>query len=95
MSSHLTIRKATQSLRNTRIPPPSSISTSRATNSTLSLPPPLLFDGPSGRRPVLMSALESHLAPYTPRSGRERGEASRPVITLFDGPAYSGGRATT
>ncbi|KAK6981128.1 hypothetical protein R3P38DRAFT_456251 [Favolaschia claudopus] len=94
MSSHLAIRKATQSLRNTRIPPPNSISisTSRSTNS-LSLPPPLLFDGPSGRRPVLMSALESPDATYTPRSGRR--EASRPVITLFDGPAYSGGRGTT
>ncbi|KAF8164651.1 hypothetical protein K438DRAFT_1984574 [Mycena galopus ATCC 62051] len=50
-----------------------------------SLPKPLVFDGPAGRRPVVRQHHE-RASSYVPRHGAE------PVITMFDGPARSGGR---
>ncbi|KAF7328191.1 hypothetical protein MVEN_02576800 [Mycena venus] len=52
-----------------------------------SLPNPLVFEGPAGRRPVARQHHErASASSYAPRHGAE------PVITIFDGPARSGGR---
>ncbi|KAJ6462601.1 hypothetical protein C8R45DRAFT_527856 [Mycena sanguinolenta] len=51
-----------------------------------SLPHPLVFEGPAGRRPVVRRHHETTVAAYAPQHGSE------PVVTLFDGPAHSGGR---
>jgi hypothetical protein len=54
-----------------------------------SLPHPLVFEGPAGRRPVMRRHHEipqHRVSAYAPQRGSE------PVITIFDGPAHSGGR---
>ncbi|KAF7367064.1 hypothetical protein MSAN_00965800 [Mycena sanguinolenta] len=51
-----------------------------------SLPNPLVFEGPAGRRPVVRRRNETIVAAYAPQHGSE------PVVTVFDGPARSGGR---
>ncbi|KAJ7140618.1 hypothetical protein C8R44DRAFT_236571 [Mycena epipterygia] len=51
-----------------------------------SLPNPLVFEGPSGRSPVVRSHHElaqQQPVPYVARHGTE------PVVTMFEGPAYS------
>ncbi|KAJ6471076.1 hypothetical protein C8R47DRAFT_1222302 [Mycena vitilis] len=54
-----------------------------------SLPNPLVFAGPAGRRPVLGTHHDLELAlSHSPR----HADSPKPVITMFDGPAYSGGR---
>ncbi|KAJ6545496.1 hypothetical protein B0H19DRAFT_1167837 [Mycena capillaripes] len=55
-----------------------------------SLPNPLVFEGPAGRRPVMGNHdefMEHRASSYAPRQGSE------PVVTIFDGPAHSGGRS--
>lgn len=59
-----------------------------------SLPNPLVFEGPAGRRPVMRQhhELPQHRASsFAPRRGQSQG--SEPAITMFDGPAHSGGRS--
>ncbi|KAJ7246113.1 hypothetical protein B0H12DRAFT_1126817 [Mycena haematopus] len=50
-----------------------------------SLPNPLVFEGPAGRRPVVRRH-DLTVSAYAPQHGSE------PLITVFDGPAHSGGR---
>ncbi|KAJ7776014.1 hypothetical protein DFH07DRAFT_73793 [Mycena maculata] len=57
-----------------------------------SLPNPLVFEGPSGRRPVVRSHHELSQQwgpPFGSRKGSDAGAA--PAVTMFDGPAHSGG----
>ncbi|KAJ6460029.1 hypothetical protein C8R47DRAFT_1161405 [Mycena vitilis] len=59
------------------------------TERRTSLPDPLVFAGPAGRRPVLGTHHDLELAlSHSPR----HADASKLVVTMFDGPAYSGGR---
>ncbi|KAJ6496072.1 hypothetical protein C8R45DRAFT_984893 [Mycena sanguinolenta] len=58
----------------------------RSPTTSTSLPHPLVFDGPAGRRPVVRRHHDTGVAAYAPQHGSE------PMVTIFDGPAHCGGR---
>ncbi|KAJ7613629.1 hypothetical protein DFH06DRAFT_1484628 [Mycena polygramma] len=60
------------------------------TQPRTSLPNPLVFAGPAGRRPVPGTHHDHELALL--HSPRHADGGSKPVVTMFDGPAHSGGR---
>ncbi|KAJ7090995.1 hypothetical protein C8R44DRAFT_990595 [Mycena epipterygia] len=71
---------------------PSSASTSSSSQHSplmpTSLPNPLVFEGPAGRRPVV----RTHHELTQQRSVSYAPQGVAPVVTMFDGPAHSGGR---
>ncbi|KAJ6535674.1 hypothetical protein B0H19DRAFT_1183962 [Mycena capillaripes] len=67
--------------------PPQPQSSGRILNPTppTSLPKPLVFEGPSGQRPVVRNHHDSMPHRTASSAGAE------PVVTIFEGPTYSGG----
>ncbi|KAJ7629057.1 hypothetical protein FB45DRAFT_919899 [Roridomyces roridus] len=77
---HRLVRRRETKLTMTPAPPRNVTASSPAASVVTSLPTPLVFEGPAGRRPIRRSHHE--LASF----------AGSGVVTMFDGPAHSGGR---